>query len=199
MLDGGWANTNPREDRDAPRRLFYVAMTRARQTLALTRMTNEKNPFADELGKSPLVLCRETPPDTAPGVEESPSAYLAGTLPSLMAQYQRLDMETVDLGFAGRHYRRNPVHRAIRALAPGHVLELRAAEDSRWELFNASGRRVGRLSGKFKHPGDKHCCRASVFAVVQWSKEQSEPQYLEGIRCDSEWEVVVPELVFLPR
>ena len=37
VLDGGWDKINKGEDSDAPRRLYYVAMTRARQTLALVR------------------------------------------------------------------------------------------------------------------------------------------------------------------
>ena len=38
VLDGGWDRVGEGEDPDAPRRLYYVAMTRARQTLALARL-----------------------------------------------------------------------------------------------------------------------------------------------------------------
>ena len=38
VLDGGWNRIGQAEDADAPRRLYYVAMTRARQTLALARL-----------------------------------------------------------------------------------------------------------------------------------------------------------------
>ena len=37
VLDGGWDRVGRGEDPDAPRRLYYVAMTRARQTPALAR------------------------------------------------------------------------------------------------------------------------------------------------------------------
>ena len=199
VLDGGWTKGNAHEDGDAPRRLLYVAMTRARQTLALTRMMNEANPLVDELGNLPAILPGETPAALFPGVGEIPGDYVVGNDPQLTARYQRLDLEMVDLGFAGRQAPRNPVHRMIGNLQPGHSLELRATGNSRWDLLNESGRRVGRLSAKFKHPAEERCCRASVFAVVQWSKEQSEPEFHDGIRCDREWEVVIPELVFLPE
>ena len=37
VLDGGWNRIGEDEDPDEPRRLYYVAMTRARQTLTLAR------------------------------------------------------------------------------------------------------------------------------------------------------------------
>ncbi len=204
VLDGGWQKRSAGEDRDAARRLFYVAMTRARQTLALTRMAGETNPLIGELGRLPAVSRREAPEEALSAAAEDHGVYAAGDGLQLTARYQRLDLEMVDLGFAGRHVSRNPAHKAIRALQPGDPLELRASvqstqDNSRWELFNASGHPVGRLSAKFKHPADERCCRASVFAVIQWSKEQSEPEYHKRIRCEREWEVVIPELVFLPE
>ena len=233
VLDGGWQKRSAKEDPDAPRRLVYVAMTRARQTLALARMADEENPLVDELGRLPAISHRETQTRGPPAVEERRGVYTAEGALALRARYRRLDLEMVDLGFAGRYLAHEPVHRAIGALKPGDALELRARAhsgagqavhfsggtngnpppasaagnapeplavgNSRWELFDASGRRVGRLSAKFAHPGGKRCRRASVFAVVQWSKEQSEPEFHDSIRCDREWEVVVPELVSLPE
>ena len=38
VLDGGWGRRSRDEDVDAPRRLYYVAMTRAKQTLTLCRL-----------------------------------------------------------------------------------------------------------------------------------------------------------------
>ena len=43
------------EDADAPRRLYYVGMTRARQTLALMRLPGP-NPFQDALSNAPCTL-----------------------------------------------------------------------------------------------------------------------------------------------
>ena len=42
VLDGGWDRVDRGEDPDAPRRLYYVAMTRARQTLALVRFQESR-------------------------------------------------------------------------------------------------------------------------------------------------------------
>ena len=88
VLDGGWGKTGRDEDGDAPRRLFYVAMTRARQTLVLARFrppgsrdTSTEgcvpaNPLLSGLGKQP------------PGPVEKPRRYSGaspGAFPSILA------------------------------------------------------------------------------------------------------------------
>ena len=67
VLDGDWSRTMPREDADAPRKLFYVAMTRARDTLTLMSM-DQPSKFVAELKNRPEILKREPPaewPQTA--------------------------------------------------------------------------------------------------------------------------------------
>ena len=43
VLDGDWLRSGANEDADATRRLYYVAMTRARKTLALARYRSTSN------------------------------------------------------------------------------------------------------------------------------------------------------------
>ena len=54
VLDGGWNRVGQAEDTDAPRRLYYVAMTRAKQTLTLAHLPGT-NPFLDALRDFPAV------------------------------------------------------------------------------------------------------------------------------------------------
>ena len=55
VLDnGGWNRVGQAEDTDAPRRLYYVAMTRAKQTLTLAHLPGT-NPFLDALRDVPAV------------------------------------------------------------------------------------------------------------------------------------------------
>ena len=56
ILDGGWGRPSNGEDRDAERRLYYVAMTRARRSLALLSM-GARHPFIDSL-EGPAVAYR---------------------------------------------------------------------------------------------------------------------------------------------
>ena len=183
VLDGSWDRVGPGEDPDAPRRLYYVAMTRARQTLALTRLPG-RHAVQDALRNISSVLRREAPADLSPA------------RPELARAYRRLSLRDVFLGFAGYKPPAHPVHRAIAALAPGDALEVRAGPN-RWQLLDRDNTVVGELAGGFEPPDDMRCISATVFAIGTWGRERSEPQYQGDIRNDT-WEVVVPELIFEP-
>ena len=91
VLDGGWHRVDRDEDVDAPRRLYYVAMTRARHTLALARFPGT-HPLQDTLRGNTSVLRRR-------GADNLPPPP-----PELERRYKRLSLGDVFLGFAG--YRR---------------------------------------------------------------------------------------------
>ena len=182
VLDGGWDRVNRGEDSDAPRRLYYVAMTRARQTLALARLP-APHPFQEALRDIPSVQWRE--PTTLPP-----------PTPDLARRHQRLTLSDVYLSFAGRRAPDHPTHRAIAELAPGDQLRVRPQSDW-WELRNYAGVVVGTLARKFEPPPDMRCIKATVLAVATWSRDRSDPQYQQHLKNDT-WEVVIPELVFEP-
>ncbi len=181
VLDGGWSRVG--QNGDEERRLYYVAMTRVRQTLTLARF-EESNGFPDELTDHPAVIRREP-------------AELPPAPTTLGYHYARPSLKEVDLGFAGRRAARHPVHRAIAGLSPGDRLDTRITDQGRWELRDQRGVVVGRLAGSFEPPLGTRCRSAEVWAVSGWSREASQPKYHNSIRCDA-WEVIVPELVFEP-
>ena len=184
VLDGGWERRDPNEDPDAPRRLYYVAMTRAKQTLALARFGGPHR-MQDALIDHPSAVHR------AP-------AALPPASPELLYRHVRATLEDVDLGFAGRRGERDPIHRAIAALKPGDLLVTRPTHHGRWLLLDEKGRAVGRLAKGFKPPAGMRCRASTVFAVVGWSRKDTDPKFHDTIKCNA-WEVVVPELVFEPR
>ena len=116
---------------------------------------------------------------------------------ALKYRHIRVGLQDVDLGFAGRQDSRRPVHRIIAALSPGDPLEARPGAGGAWALLDPAGMVVGRLARSFKPPMGTRCRAAEVFAVVEWSREASDPKYRDTVRSET-WEVVVPELVFEP-
>ncbi len=183
VLDGGWDRIGRGEDADAPRRLYYVAMTRARQTLTLARFEGTRG-LVDGLQGDPSIVRRkpaELPPVSA----------------GLEFRHVRVGLRDVDLGFAGRQGPCHPIHRSIAALSPGDPLQARTADRGEWILRDQGGMVVGRLAKRFEPPAGMRCGSARVLAVVGWGRDASEPQYRDTVKCDS-WEVVVPELSFQP-
>ena len=184
VLDGGWDRVGAGEDPDAPRRLYYVAMTRAGQTLALSRFDGP-HPLQDALIDHPSVERR------------GPVTPLAAS-PELLYRHVRPSLKGVDLGFAGRRGELDPIHRATATLKPGDRLQTRIRDRGLWLLLDGNGKAVGRLAKCFRPPAGMRCRAASVLAVVAWSREDTDPKFHDAIKCGA-WEVVVPELVFEPR
>jgi ATP-dependent DNA helicase RecQ len=184
VLDGGWDKISQGEDPDAPRRLYYVAMTRARQTLTLARMANNKNRLLDALTDDASVLNR-TPLDLpSPPIE-------------LERRYVLPDLGKVDLGFAGRCASSHRVHQTIASLTAGDAIQLRE-RNAHWELTDMNGKLIGRMSKKFTPPPASQFLSAQVAAIVVRRREDSAPEYQTQISCDH-WEIVMPELVFAPE
>lgn len=183
ILDGSWKRTGPDEDQDASRRLYYVAMTRARQTLMLACLESSQG-FQNELVNHATTIRRE--------VSKLPPCSKAITYFHI-----RPGLRDIDLGFAGRQRANEPIHNAIAALSIGDPLNVQDMAAERWVLLNRANQPVGRLAKSFKPPAGMRCRSVKVFAVTGWNRETSDPNYRDAVRCDT-WEVIVPELVFEP-
>ncbi|UWQ22376.1 RecQ family ATP-dependent DNA helicase [Jannaschia sp. W003] len=176
VLDGGWHKTSKSEDADAPRRLFYVAMTRARRTLAAT--TSGPHRFLDGVEG---LLPRKAATETA----EPATAERTYQMPALRA---------VDLSYAGRLRDGHPLHAAVTEARIGDALRLQHRDD-RWQILDAKGRLLGRMARIWVPPEGAGIAQATVGAIVRWRKVDNEAQYQDAIRRDA-WETVLPEITF---
>jgi ATP-dependent DNA helicase RecQ len=183
VLDGGWNGRSEGEDADAARRLYYVAMTRARHTLTLARMAPD-NALLDGLPDIACLLRRT-------------ATHLPQPAPELGRRHRRLTLGDVDLGFAGRHPARHPVHTTIARLAAGDALSTREGQSST-ELLSADGRVVGRLARQYRSPAGMVCVAASVAAIVVREIDDGDSEFRDRYKTDR-WEVVVPDLVYAPE
>lgn len=175
VLDGSWEASA--EQLEEARRLYYVGMTRAEETLTLCDF-EPGNAFVATLGASTQPRRFEGDHDAALGV-----------------QYQLLTLGDVDIGFAGRQPPGSWVHEAISRLEPGDPLELRADGD-RYALLDLRGNMVGRTAKAFKLALEPQRCE--VFGIVVRYKEETEPAYMDAVKCE-QWEVVVPRLRGSPK
>ena len=177
LLNGGWDRPSRGEDADAPRRLFYVAMTRARASL--TVLTDGAHPFVLPGGEA--ILPRRLTLDPA-------------ALPPAHLRYVPPDPKLVDLSFAGRLAEGHPTLAAIAAARPGDPVTL-VRDGERWQIRDGQGRTLTQLSRAFAPPEGTTFRRGEVAAVLVWRKDDGEEGYHHLLRRD-EWEVVLPELVF---
>jgi ATP-dependent DNA helicase RecQ len=177
ILNGGWAALSQGEDGEAPRRLFYVAMTRARKSLAI--VTSGAHVFVRADSESELL--RKIPPPRHIDLPE-PDQYL---LP---------DMGGVDLSFAGRLPETSTSLQAIAEAEVGEpvTLELR---QGRWLILDAKSRLLGRMATRWAPPPGTSLVRGRVGAIVRWRKADNDATFHATLKRDA-WETVLPELVF---
>jgi ATP-dependent DNA helicase RecQ len=177
ILDGNWEALSSGEDADAPRRLFYVAMTRARRSLAV--IAGGRHPFVNPSGASILPrLVKPELPETSGDVRV----------------YQMPNLKLVDLSWAGRLSDQN---RALSAIAEARVGDpvTVVSENGAWLIRNANDQTIGQMARVWTPPEHRRFLSGNVGAIVRWRKTDSKEEYRDRLRRD-EWEVVLPELVF---
>ena len=202
MLDGKWNATNRREDEEAPRRLYYVAMTRARETLALVDLDDHRDrdsddpPLAASKGQraATLIQSLKTQPCTLERQVPPPDT----TDPRLHATTVACTMGDVYMDFAGRLPAHAETHQTISAVNPGDALSL-VRQNGRWKMLDKRGRQVGRMKADWDVPPRMEVVGITVHGVfTRWRKDVKDVGFAGNLRCDT-WEVVVPQVTFAAR
>jgi len=173
ILDGGGWNDRS----DDERRLFYVAITRARKTLTLCEQIDGSHRF--------IRICND---------------LVLRSRPDLMAMEERLDQriwaatpEQVVLSWPGYFGTKAPIHQALRRLEYGAPLTLRQRSDGKpgWEIADTSGVAVTRMAQRFSPP-EGEIVEVRVAAIVVRKQQENEA----GKVRLPEWELVLPEIVY---
>ncbi|MGY6275772.1 ATP-binding domain-containing protein [Methylomonas sp. MgM2] len=167
---GGWHSA-----KDDERRLFYVAMTRARKSLTLCARRVRQHPFVRDCE----ALCltsrpepeREIPPLTERGWLANPSHIV--------------------LSWPGYFAADNPIHQAIAELDYGCELILRRRNDGKpgWELADKNGTVVGRMAQAFRPPEGKILSVRVAVILTRFMKPEE-----QGTLKVEAWELVIPEI-----
>ncbi|MCL2021849.1 MAG: RecQ family ATP-dependent DNA helicase [Betaproteobacteria bacterium] len=170
LLDGDWGT---RQDQlDEARRLYYVGMTRAEETLTLCEF-GRGNVFTDSLVDTALIR-------TFSGKHD----------PHLDVQYQTLSLKDIDLGFPGRQSSRSVIHEAIRRIEPGDELSF-TPDGDRYAIRSLSGEILGRTSRSFNLEIVPEECQTA--GIITRYAEDTDQAYRELVKRE-QWEIVVPRL-----
>lgn len=184
---GGWTQGQNPQAQEEERRVYYVAMTRAKETLCLFERADTLNPHSC-LVEGDFLLRRDSllaePPDDL----------------VLRRRYDVLGMEDLYLDFAGRKRTDDMAHLNLAFLQPGDSLEVISMGDN-IELQTEKGATVARLS--------KAACKSwlgrldcieqiTVLAMVQRRAEDSGEEYRAQCQCE-QWEVPLAEVRYLAK
>ncbi|MGY4493577.1 RecQ family ATP-dependent DNA helicase [Pseudomonas sp. TE3610] len=174
VLDGGWP-TQP-DTLNEERRLYYVGMTRAEQTLTLCEFEGG-NPFSPQLAGKVLA-----------------QVFTAPYLPSLEQRYLQLSLKDIYLDHPGRQRPDAPIHGAMAALQVGDELALQPKDD-RYLIVTPQGVTVGCTSKSFTL--NLRVERCEVAGIMVRHSDYCEESYRASHKC-SQWEVLVPRIIGRP-
>lgn len=179
ILDNGWQRAVRQGSLEEERRLYYVGMTRARETLTLLQNRSGPNPFSPNLSGDFLLRTSYEQPEQS------------GFQP---CRYTILGLKDIDLGYAGRKSPKNSIHGALAALKPGRPLTL-CSQGNRLLLLSAN-RPVAALSkAASTHWADrtKDIITIQVVAMIRRSAVDGDPAYKPRYHTD-QWEVPLVEI-----
>ena len=181
ILGAGWQERQEAE-MEEERRLYYVAMSRARQTLHLFAVKGFNNPHASVLSGD-CIVARDV----------KPSQQMDKVC---CARYELLGMKELFLDYAGLRPQKHQTRIALAQLQSGDVLTAATCNDH-VELSNSAGITVARLSkhGRDKWGSSLHLIsEIRVVAMVRRYKTDIQDQQFSK-RCHGEsWELPIVEM-----
>lgn len=184
ILDGGFGRGQSHEEREEERRLYYVAMARARETLCLMQRQDANNPFLARLDGDFLLKRTHQGP-------------LRRDTSATAKHYAALGPQDLRLGFAGTYQSDDPIHGRLAHLRPGSPLHL--MRDGQRVLLCAGETSVAALSrtacGIWRDRLD-HIESVRVLAMIRWYRDDGDPHYSQSCKAES-WEVPMVEVVHL--
>lgn len=160
---------------DDERRLLYVAMTRAKQSLTVFRIDNGRNTLLSDLS-------------TVEGVHSLLSDIQPKYRRDIQLRYLTYGPREIDIGFAGRQPAQNRMHQHLSSLTVGSELFLR----NRF-LVTTAGVVVGKLANA-THELPGQAATGIVKGIMVRTRSQSLPQYQHLIQTE-QWEVPLVEFV----
>ena len=185
VADGGWQVSSSSPNIEDERRLFYVALTRAMETLTILSVNNTANPHIPLL-KSSNYLISEFERQNATATAND----------HLNKRYQILGLKDLYLGFPGTFDRQAKIHTELAALNPGDPVLL-SPENGGIGIRNIKGRIVSKLSKTAVpvwEPILPKIAQSRVLAMVSRLRTDEASEYQPAAKSE-EWELPIIEVL----
>ncbi len=183
ILDGDWRWPADIKQQEEERRLLYVGLTRAKETLSLMEMEKKGNPFISDL-HGDFIFKREITCRHDVCREE------------ICRRYRVISLSDLYLSYAGSFEQDNTIHKQLAMLGMGDRLQP-IGNGSGIDLKTGGGYCVARLSSKgceLLSGKLKEIVEARIIGMIQWSAESSQKEYRQNLKVAS-WEVPLFELI----
>ncbi len=181
VADGKWGAGRSQADLEEERRVYYVAMTRAKETLTLLVRNDQRTSFPGEISGENVV-------DRTPRPVERTDA-------SARRSYSIIHPAELFISYAGRKAASDPVHSALRGTFTGNPV--RFVQGGNWVLVETeTGVPIAALSEQGKSVWASRIGRiksATITAMVRRTIDQEGDAYREKARV-LEWEFPVIEV-----
>ena len=185
ILDGDWARQNSRPVWEEERRVMYVGMTRAKETLCIMKVPNRPNPFLREIRGTFAVSKTYAGGGAGNGFKNK--------------RYELIGLSEMHLDFAGYFPKRHRIHNRLACLEAGEKVVFHR-NNSRIEIRDADGCCVGKLS---QEGADKwsqrlgQLCELRVVAMLKRDRDDPAEEFWNRINSD-QWELPVLEAIYTP-
>ncbi len=185
ILDGDWSLPMDKSQWEEERRILYVGMTRAEETLCLLKIPKNPNPFLKEIRGSfsiPLTYREHLEIDD-----------------SIHRRYEILGLDEIYMDYTGRFPRSHPIHGHLAALQAGQCVSFHRS-NSKLEIHDSEGRCLANLSNEGSNKWRKMLERiidVRVVAMLKRGRDDPDESFLKWIQVD-EWELPILEVVYKP-
>ena len=193
---GGWprpygSSTQEQAEAEAERRVYYVAMTRAVDTLTLITHRDHRIPYETDL------LGQDGQPP-GPGLIRLRSGVASGPAPTqhrIPRTYQVLGLQDLYISYAGTHPPKHPIHTALTQLQTGDQVRLKVPPSGRVQIA-AANQAVGQLSKAASttlRDSRAQVEETRILGLVQWTADDCAPEYRHWLQTDT-WEIPILEI-----
>ncbi|MCP4579623.1 MAG: ATP-binding domain-containing protein [Deltaproteobacteria bacterium] len=182
VLDGDWRHSTDNARWEEERRVMYVGMTRAEETLRLLRISKKPNPFLKEI-RGDCVM-----PFTYQGRAEG--------IGYVDKSYEIMGLSDIYLDYAGCFPQGHAIHTHLAKIETGEPVSL-CRNNAKLEIRRQGGECLGRLSNEGANRWRERLDQilaVRVVAMVQRNRDDPDEPFQDRIKADR-WEIPVLEIV----
>jgi ATP-dependent DNA helicase RecQ len=183
ILDGDWNRPMSSGQREEERRIMYVGMTRAEETLRLLKIPKTANPFLNEIkGNFSIPLIYKGASDEGHHVNK---------------KYEVMGLDQIYLDYAGAFQESHPIHNHLAKIETGQSVFIQKS-NSKIEIRCCHGNCLARLSNhgfaKWVSMLDS-ILDVKVIAMLQRNQDDPDDSFQKMIKAE-EWELPMLEVIY---